>query len=237
MGTRTGRGIGRRELLRLGLVAGAGLAVPGWAGEARAAATAARKGAGVTANEDLMQEHGAIVRLLLVYAEAVKRMQAGLPAPLAVVGQAAELIRRFAEDYHERMEEEHVFPRLEQAGGELAVLARVLRVQHDAGRKLTDRIMEWSKAPDEPVLRKDLSRHLTMFADMYLAHISREDTVAFPAFRKLVTAKEYAAVGEKFEARERQALGEDGFGRVVRSIFGLETDLGIYDLARFTPPV
>ena len=56
-----------------------------------------------------------------------------------MLAESAGLVRRFVEDYHERLEEKHVFPRFEKAG-ELGVLVRVLFEQHQAGRFLTDRI-------------------------------------------------------------------------------------------------
>ncbi len=71
----------------------------------------------VGAVEDLMREHGVIRRTLLVYRECIRRLQAGSVPPAGVVTQAGELIRGFAERYHERLEEEEVFPRLVFATG------------------------------------------------------------------------------------------------------------------------
>ena len=66
---------------------------------------------------------------------------------------------------------------------------------------------------------------------------AREDTVLFPAFQKLVSKNEYAALGEQFERNERQMFGGDGFDMAVDTVAGLEKQLGIYDLAQFTPKV
>ena len=60
--------------------------------------------------------------------------------PAEQVKSSAGIIRRFIEDYHERLEEEFVFPRFEKAG-KLMDLVTVLRTQHQAGRALTDRIV------------------------------------------------------------------------------------------------
>jgi hypothetical protein len=72
---------------------------------------------------------------------------------------------------------------------------------------------------------------------MYLPHESREDTVLFPAFRKLVPGSEYDALGEEFENKEHQLFGEGGFESVVDKVAAIEKQLGIYDLAQFTPRV
>ena len=42
---------------------------------------------------------------------------------------------------------------------------------------------------------------------MYRPHESREDTVLFPAFRKIVSRNEYDSLGEEFEKNEQEAAG------------------------------
>ena len=75
------------------------------------------------------------------------------------------------------------------------------------------------------------------FIRMYSPHEAREDTVLFPAFRKLVSAHEYDALGEDFEKKEHELFGEDGFASMVDKVAEIEKRLGIYDLAQFTPQV
>ena len=70
---------------------------------------------------------------------------------------------------------------------------------------------------------------------MYRPHEAREDTVLFPAFQKLVGHKEYDRLGEKFEEREHELFGQDGFEVAVRQVAELEGALGITDLSQFTP--
>lgn len=68
----------------------------------------------VTPGEDLMQEHGLLERILLVYDEGARRIEAGEPLDLTIITRGADIIRRFVEEYHEKLEEEFVFPRLQQ---------------------------------------------------------------------------------------------------------------------------
>ena len=70
---------------------------------------------------------------------------------------------------------------------------------------------------------------------MYSPHEAREDTVLFPAFRKIVNVNEYDALGEEFEDKEHELFGADGFEKMVDRVAGIEKKLGIYDLAQFTP--
>jgi hemerythrin-like domain-containing protein len=186
--------------------------------------------------EDLMREHGVLRRVLLVYGEASRRLDASGDVDPAVIQKGAQLIRRFIEGYHERQEEEMVFPRFERAH-KLVELVRVLRVQHQAGRKVTERVQALATPAGikDPAQRRQLRDELRAFIRMYEPHASREDTVLFPALHDLLSPSEYDALGEDFERREHKVFGEDGFEHAVSEVDALERTLGIEDLAQFTP--
>jgi len=212
--------------------------------------------------EDLMREHGVLGRVLLIYDEAMSRMNGAKEVPSGVVADSAGIIRRFIEDYHEKLEEDEIFPRFQKAG-KLDDLVKVLLAQHQAGRRLTDMILQSSQPEagkaqgDEfqsetmrqlygsrPLLRKiapnakpDLFSALQQFVHMYRPHAAMEDTVLFPAFRSIVSAREFDELGEKFEDREKGLFGKEGFGKIVESVGEIEKKLGIHDLSRFTPKV
>jgi hemerythrin-like domain-containing protein len=209
----------------------AGVALVG--GTATIAIGCDRAGSGeaeVTPGEDLMQEHGVLERVLLVYDEACRRIESGEAVDTAPIKSAARIVRRFVEDYHEKHEEEFVFPRLEKAKREVELVA-TLRRQHQRGRELTDEIVRRADAG----ANRDLSDRLHAFARMYRPHAAREDTVLFPAFREVVGAHGYHELGEAFEEKEHELFGEHGFENIVAEVAKLETALGIADLARFTP--
>ncbi len=73
------------------------------------------------------------------------------------------------------------------------------------------------------------------FNTMYCPHESREDTVLFPAIRKIVSRNEYFALGEDFEHKKHELFGEDGFDTIVERVATIEKQLGIYNLSQFTP--
>ena len=68
---------------------------------------------------------------------------------------------------------------------------------------------------------------------MYEPHEAREDTVLFPAFRKIVSKHEYDSLGEEFEKKENVLFHGDGFEKNVDAVARLEKEIGIYDLAQF----
>jgi hemerythrin-like domain-containing protein len=153
-----------------------------------------------------------------------------------VVMDSAKIIRNFIEDYHEKLEENFLFPRFKKAG-KLVDLVDVLLQQHQGGRKLTDVTKQFAtnqalKNSDD---RRKLADSLRQFIRMYNPHEAREDTVLFPEFRKIVSKNEYDSLGEDFEKKEHELFGEDGFEKMVDKVAGIEKKLGIYDLAQFTP--
>jgi hemerythrin-like domain-containing protein len=192
----------------------------------------------VTPAEDLMREHGVLKRVLLVYDEAIRRIDAHLDLPPEPIRDGASIIRTFIEDYHEKLEEDYLFPRFEKAD-RLTDLTRILRAQHQAGRRVTEQITQLAtaqtlKQPQSAVRLRDL---LHQFVRMYAPHEAREDTVLFPALRNVISAHEYGALGEDFEKKEHELFGDEGFERFVDRVAGIEKQLGIYDLAQFTPAV
>lgn len=186
----------------------------------------------VSPPEDLMREHGVLDRLLLIYEASATTVAAGGQPPAAVKG-AAGLVRRFIEDYHERLEEQHVFPRFEKAGSHVD-LVLVLREQHQSGRRLTEEITRLGGATSDAD-RKGLQAAIAAFVRMYRPHAAREDTVLFPAFRDVVSEHEFHELGESFEDEEHKLFGKAGFQGVVAEVAALERTLGIEDLKQFTP--
>ena len=188
--------------------------------------------------EDLMREHGVLKRVLLVYREVIRRVNQRHDVAPETVGDSAGIIRHFIEDYHEKLEEDYLFPRFKKAN-KLVDLTDVLLQQHQKGRVLTDRTMQLATAAalKDPAQRATMRNLLYQFVRMYEPHEAREDTVLFPAFRKIVSRHEYDALGEDFEKKENQIFHGDGFEKNVDAVAKLEKELGIYDLAQFTPKV
>jgi hemerythrin-like domain-containing protein len=196
--------------------------------------------------------------------------------PPDVIADSTGIIRRFVEDYHEKLEENEIFPRLEKAG-KLGDLTKVLFVQHQAGRRLTDSILKLStpevleipKAKQEqeepaavrqiyegrPLLfredgtlqfrskgpnakQKDaLYSAMRQFVHMYRPHAAWEDTVLFPAFHSITSPGGFDEVGEKFEEKEKELFGREGYEEIVEKVGEIEKKLGIHELASFTPKV
>ena len=189
----------------------------------------------VTPTEDLMREHGLLKRVLLVYDEVRRRIGANTEFPPDAVSGGARIIKSFIEEYHEQLEEKHLFPRF-RSHHTLVDLVDVLEEQHKAGRRVTERILALTAGGLKGASdKKELASLLESFVRMYAPHEAREDTVLFPALRRLVSAHEYDALGETFEDEEHKKFGKEGFEGMVERVAGLEKTLDIYDLKQFTP--
>jgi len=195
------------------------------------------EGQKVSPPEDLMQEHGLLNRVLLIYDTCRIHLINKEAFSKVALLNAANIIRTFVEDYHEKQEENYLFPRFKKAN-QLTDLVNVLLQQHHAGRRLTDQIMQLAKlqtATDSE--NQQLLQLLTNFNTMYRPHEAREDTVLFPAFRKIVSKNEYDSLGEEFEENEHKLFGNDGFETMVNKVADIEKSLGIYELSQFTPNI
>ena len=193
------------------------------------------EGQEVSPPEDLMQEHGVLKRVLLIYDACRIHLINKESFPMDAIWKGANIIRTFVEDYHEKQEEDYLFPRFKKAS-QLTDLVDILYQQHQAGRKITDEIIQLSRrSTGTDTEDQTLIQLLLAFNTMYNPHEAREDTVLFPAFRKLVSKNEYDSLGEEFENNEHKKFGEDGFETMVNRVAQIEKSLGIYDLAQFTP--
>ncbi len=262
----TGELSSRRHFLCLTGGLAAGIALPLIPNAVLAAGTkeGKEKEFGVNPVEDLMREHGVLRRVLLIYEEAITRINGAKPLPSGVIADSAGIIRRFVEDYHEKLEENEIFPRFEKSG-KLNDLVNVLFEQHQAGRRLTDFILkasepealktaEETQEPSSATMKqiygtgntlfkrskgssskRDMADAMQEFVRMYRPHAAREDTVLFPAFRSIVSPREFDELGEKFEDREEALFGKDGFEKMVNSVDEIEKKLGINELSKFTP--
>ncbi len=235
----------RRHFLQHTSIASATLLLPPFAiASPRETASAPKKkdantnAEDISPAEDLMREHGVLNRILLIYDEHLRRLSAKETFDGSILASSADIVRHFVEEYHEKLEEDFLFPRFRKAG-KLVSLVDTLLAQHKAGRVLTAQIRELaSLATLKYVSDSDkLAEALHSFLRMYRPHEAREDTVLFPAFRSIVSPHEYDALGEDFEKKEDDFFGEDGFFRVVDKVADLEKKLGLYDLGQFTPDV
>ncbi|WP_261852122.1 hemerythrin domain-containing protein [Clostridium folliculivorans] len=194
----------------------------------------------VSPTEDLMREHGVLRRILLIYNDALRYLKGEKLSNqiniYAVIYNSASIAHEFIENYHQKLEEQYVFPKFSQSPKYIELI-NTLRRQHDAASNLTENILYFSSIKNSYQFENtiQLIHLLTLYINMYEPHSAREDTVVFPALHELVTPEEFKELGERFEEIEEQKFGKDGFEHIVNEIAQIEKVLGIYNLAQFTP--
>ena len=181
-----------------------------------------------------MREHAILDRVLLVYEGGIRRAGQGEDIDPVVFEHSAGIVRDFIHDYHEKSEEELIFPRFKTAG-RMVELVNVLITQHGAGRKLTERILAAAPQARNRTPREAMGRDIQAFIVMYGPHAAREATDLFPTLRQLVTRDEYEGIADEMDKRERQAFGVDGFAKIAKKVAEIETVIGIHDIDVFTP--
>ena len=224
---------------KIGLMVGGGVAISaasGLIGSAQAKETPPNcmPGDAVNPSEDLMREHGMLSRILLIYEAGARKFDANEDFDPSPIANAARIVREYTEDYHERLEEEVVFPRLKQAG-KMVALIDILIDQHHIGRGLTDIVLRTALTGRKDASdRRQLVRALQSFIAMYRPHTAREDTVLMPMVRDLFAPGEYEDMAAKLGKNGRRYFASSSFDGMVQQVASFETAIGVNDLTQFS---
>ena len=118
----------RRHFLQHTSIAGAGLLAPAlaFAHPQKQPDEKQKNAEDVSPAEDLMCEHGVLNRILLIYDEHLRLLAAKQTFDGSILVNAADIIRHFVEDYHEKVEEDFLFPRFRKAGKQVKLVDTLL---------------------------------------------------------------------------------------------------------------
>ncbi len=195
----------------------------------------------VPPTEDLMREHGILNRILRIYEKVEEQIATKQPINNMLLADAAIIIRDFIHNYHEKLEENYLFPLFEKPTHQkeahpLSRLTGILRSQHAAGRLVTDMIIYRATLPNvnDPENLKKLAEDLKGFVGMYRPHENREDTELFPEVRKHVTEGEFERLTDLFEDTEHEKFGKDAYEKLVHRVAEMEKALGIFNISEYT---
>ena len=208
------------------------LATPALADQRRQATpkTKATEG-GITATERLMRDSGVLLRILSIYEAGARRLGGGEDIEPAIFTQAAETMRDFVHDYHEKQEDEQVFPRFKKAGR----MVELVDVMHGPacapGQKLTARILELAPKSATKAERQSMIDAMQASIVLYRPHVARELTDVLPTLRTLVTPNEFDELSATLDKDETEKLGKEGFDKMAKKVEALEKRIGINDSA------
>jgi hemerythrin-like domain-containing protein len=228
--------LGARRRWLIGTTSALLLATPALAQHRRQAPPAKTKATegGITATERLMRDSGLLLRILAIYEAGGRRLGGGEDIEPTIFVQAAETMRDFVHDYHEKQEEEQVFPRFKKAG-RMVELVDIMQAQHVSGQKLTARILELAPKSATKNERQSMIEAMQASLVLYRPHVARELTDVWPTLRTLLTPNEFDELGATLEKGEVEKLGKDGFDKMAKKVEALEKRIGINDISQFTP--
>lgn len=210
-------------------------AAPALAGPRQAPPKTKASDATITATERLMRNNGVLMRVLVIYDAGIRRLGQDEDIEPSVFIQTGEIMRDFVHAYHEKAEEEQVFPHFKKAG-RMVPLVEVLQAQHQAGQKLTERILQTAEsARTSKTDRTAMIEAMQASCTLYRPHMARETTDLLPTLRSLVTPAEFDEIGEALVKREVALFGADGLEKVAKRVEALEKRIGIHDLSQFNP--
>ena len=209
------------------------LAAPALAQPAAPGKTKATEG-GITATERLMRDSGVLLRVLAIYEAGGRRLGGGEDIEPKIFTAAAETMRDFVHGYHEKQEDELVFPRFKKAG-RMVELIDVMMAQHASGQKLTTTILDLAPKSGTKAERQSMIDAMQASIVLYRPHVARELTDVLPTLRTLVTPNEFDELGAALDKDETEKLGKDGFDKMAKKVEALEKRIGINDLSVFTP--
>jgi hemerythrin-like domain-containing protein len=92
----------------------------------------------------------------------------------AVISDCAKLVQDFIENYHEKSEEDFLFPRFRKAN-QLDLVTTLLE-QHQVGRDVTLNVLKSaSQISSDAGAKRDCIKAMEAFITMYRPHAARED--------------------------------------------------------------
>jgi len=153
----------------------------------------------VTPPEDLTREHGVLNWVLLIYEAAMRNFADNESFDSSVIGQAAQIVRDFVEDYHETQRGAADFPAFSPSRAARRALRRTLSAT--SGRAAAHRHELAPQIAKPGADRQPLVDTMRRFIAMYRP--AREDTVLFPKLRSVRVCGCVRRHGGKF--RERRA--------------------------------
>jgi hemerythrin-like domain-containing protein len=187
--------------------------------------------------EELMVEHGLLIRNILVYQEIMRRVAANEAVPRTAVTNSTSVIQDFIHGFHEPLEEGFVFPPVQS---KMNATIQTLLVQHARGREQTQIILSAAAAGTGSVLagasRSTVAEAMDRFITMYVPHESWEDTLVYPALRSVSTPTQIVQLASHFATLQTQQFGPNAFAEMLAKVESVEQQLGIADLNQFTPP-
>ncbi len=186
--------------------------------------------------EMLSREHALMERLMISIESMIASIANGENMDLRPLHRAAMLMKRVGSEHHMVDEERLIFPKIETSGRH-ADLLRTLRLQHDKGRAIIDRVIDLTEAGGVDTIGEmnEIVRLCMSFIVMYRSHAAVEETILFPALYDFATNDEIMNIQAIMRGEEEGLMKDQKFHNMMDSLAAIEAVAGTSDISRFTP--
>jgi hemerythrin-like domain-containing protein len=179
----------------------------------------------------MLQEHGILRRILLVYDEFLSQLESAETAPpIGAVIDTTTLLQSYVQGYHEVIEETYVFPVVEKIPS-MQGLVSTLRRQHALARQLSTDVIVSARMAD----LKRLTTTLDALVLLYQAHTAWEDTDLTIALRDVLTPEGSRELLGKIHRVERDVFGPRAEAHALTQIVEIERQFDVHGPAEFEP--
>lgn len=163
------------------------------------------------ATEDLIHEHTAVLVALEILDKVAAAVAAERQDAPAHLEQLLDFFKGFVDRCHHGKEEDVLFPELERLGvrregGPIGVMLSDHEVGRGHVRALIENLERLRRG--EAKAAAGIVEHASAYRDMLQAHISKENNVLFRMADRLVPQDVAARLVERFDAIERDRVGE-----------------------------
>lgn len=157
---------------------------------------------------ELLTEHGLIQKVVAGLSVLETRMSGGGPVDVSLLRRVVEFLREYADVLHHGKEEALLFPALERRGvPPHGCPVGALLAEHKRGRglvaELAEAIEAYASGADGAVAV--LATKMRELAELYPAHIWKEDYLLFPMSEKVLSEDAFAELAAQFAEANRVA--------------------------------
>ena len=172
---------------------------------------------------ELKHDHRVIQQVVAGMSAVAELLDSGKQVDPSVLSDLVQFLRVFADQCHHEKEEQHLFPILAtRANMSIRHELESLEREHRSAKQLVDRLAKAAAVYyDNPeAVRYRIIDLLQRLAELYPAHIWKEDFLLFPVAQQSLSTTEQQDLKEQFEDVERE-VGEDvhaGFEMLARKL-------------------
>lgn len=173
----------------------------------------------------LLEEHGAIKRMMQVTDKVCKRLKAGGKIPSEHLDQIMEFYLVFADQCHHEKEEQGLFPVLEAAGvpvegGPIGVMLTDHKMLRGCMERMGKAVARYKEGNERAAAM--IAQNAINHDELLLMHISKEENVLFPLAEAQLTEAQKAEVAARFEGQESGKIGPGRHEAFLKTLDRLE---------------